>query len=77
MEKTLRKNLDIRHRFFYNEDYSSNYAQAELVTSNEGRKKKEGLIEEEIDRIAATIILQSYFENEIFKRTNKELTSKD
>mgnify|MGYP001235304202 CR=1 FL=1 len=73
--KILRKNLDI-DIVFYNEDYSSNYAQADLALQMKaGRKKK--VNREEIDRIAATIILQSYFENEIFKRTNKELTSKD
>jgi len=60
-------NLDV---VFYNEDYSSNYAQAELkLQMQTGRKKK--INKEEIDRIAASLILQSYFENEIFKRSNK------
>ena len=74
-EKILKKNLDL-DIFFYNEDYSSNYAQSELVHQMKvGRKKR--INKEEIDRIAATIILQSYFENEIFKRTDNRLTSKD
>ena len=74
-EKILRKNLNL-DIFFYNEDYSSNYAQSELVNQMKaGRKKR--INKEEIDRIAATIILQSYFENEIFKRTDNRLTSKD
>ena len=56
--KTLKKNLNI-NVIFYNEDYSSNSAQAELVTQMQsGRKKK--VNKEEIDRIAATLILQSY-----------------
>ena len=73
--KTLKKNLNI-DVIFYNEDYSSNSAQAELAMQMQvGRKKK--VNKEEIDRIAATLILQSYFENEIFKRANKRTTSKD
>jgi RNase H-fold protein (predicted Holliday junction resolvase) len=40
-----------------------------------GRKKK--INKEEIDRIAAALILQSYFENEIFKRADTGITSKD
>jgi len=73
--KILRKNLNI-DVIFYNEDYSSNSAQAELAMQMQaGRKKK--VNKEEIDRIAATLILQSYFENEIFKRANKRTTSKD
>ena len=73
--KILRKNLNI-DIIFYNEDYSSNSAQAELAMQMQaGRKKK--VNKEEIDRIAATLILQSYFENEIFKRANKRTTSKD
>ena len=40
-----------------------------------GRKKS--INKEEIDRIAATIILQSYFENEIFKNADTRSTSKD
>ena len=73
--KTLKKNLNI-NVIFYNEDYSSNSAQAELAMQMQvGRKKK--VNKEEIDRIAATLILQSYFENEIFKRANKRTTSKD
>ena len=68
-------NLDIEIIFF-NEDFSSNYAQADLALQMKaGRKKK--VKREEIDRIAATIILQSYFENEIFKRADKRPTSKD
>ncbi len=59
-------NLDV---VFYNEDYSSNYALAELkLQMQAGRKKK--INKEEIDRIAASLILQSYFENEILKRSN-------
>ena len=73
--KILRKNLNI-DVIFYNEDYSSNSAQAELAMQMQaGRKKK--VNKAEIDRIAATLILQSYFENEIFKRANKRTTSKD
>tara|TARA_B110000008_G_scaffold185426_1_gene184221 strand:- start:127 stop:585 length:459 start_codon:yes stop_codon:yes gene_type:complete len=73
--KVLKKNLDIEIIFF-NEDFSSNYAQADLALQMKaGRKKK--VKREEIDRIAATIILQSYFENEIFKRADKRPTSKD
>ena len=73
--KILRKNLNI-DVIFYNEDYSSNSAQAELAMQMQaGRKKK--VNKAEIDRIAATLILQSYFENEIFKRANKSTTSKD
>ena len=73
--KILRKNLNI-DIIFYNEDYSSNSAQAELAMQMQaGRKKK--VNKAEIDRIAATLILQSYFENEIFKRANKSTTSKD
>ena len=71
----LEKNLNIKVTF-YNEDYSSNYAQAVLATQMKaGRKKK--IIKEEIDRIAATLILQSYFENEIFKRADTGITSED
>ena len=74
-EKTLKKNLNL-DIFFYNEDYSSNYAQSELVHQMKaGRKKR--INKEEIDRIAATIILQTYYENEIFKRKDNRLTSKD
>ena len=40
-----------------------------------GRKKK--INKEEIDRIAAALILQSYFENEIFKRSDTGITSED
>ena len=59
--KILRKNLNI-DVIFYNEDYSSNSAQAELAMQMQaGRKKK--VNKAEIDRIAATLILQSYFEN--------------
>jgi putative Holliday junction resolvase len=73
--KMLEKNLNIKVTF-YNEDYSSNYAQAVLATQMKaGRKKK--IIKEEIDRIAATLILQSYFENEIFKRADTGITSED
>ena len=73
--KILKKNLNIEV-IFYNEDYSSNSAQAELAMQMQiGRKKK--VNKEEIDRIAATLILQSYFENEICKRANKRTTSKD
>jgi putative Holliday junction resolvase len=73
--KILKKNLNLEV-FFYNEDFSSNYAQAELAAQKKaGRKKK--INKEEIDRIAAALILQSYFENEIFKRANKRTTSKD
>ena len=73
--KILKKNLNI-DVIFYNEDYSSNSAQAELAMQMQaGRKKK--VNKAEIDRIAATLILQSYFENEIFKRANTGITSKD
>ena len=73
--KILKKNLNL-DVIFYNEDYSSNYAQAELATQMKaGRKKK--INKEEIDRIAAALILQSYFENEIFKRADTGTTSKD
>ena len=66
-------NLDV---IFYNEDYSSNQAQADLAMQMKaGRKKK--INKEEIDRIAAALILQSYFENEIFKRADTGITSKD
>ncbi len=66
-------NLDI---IFFDEDYSSNYAKSELSKQMQaGRKKK--VNKEEIDRIAATIILQSYFENEIFKRADTGTTSKN
>ena len=40
-----------------------------------GKKKK--VNKEEIDRIAAAIILQSYFENEIFKRADTGTSSKN
>jgi len=73
--KNLKKNLNLEV-FFYNEDFSSNYAQAELAAQKKaGRKKK--INKEEIDRIAAALILQSYFENEIFKRPDTGITSKD
>jgi putative Holliday junction resolvase len=73
--KILRKKLKI-DVILFNEDFSSNYAQSDLASQMKaGRKKK--INKEEIDRIAATIILQSYFENEIFKRANKRTTSKD
>jgi putative Holliday junction resolvase len=73
--KILKKNLNLEV-FFYNEDFSSNYAQAELAAQKKaGRKKK--INKEEIDRIAAALILQSYFENEIFKRPDTGITSKD
>ena len=73
--KILKKNLNI-DVIFYNEDYSSNSAQAELAMQMQaGRKEK--VNKAEIDRIAATLILRSYFENEIFKRANKRTTSKD
>ena len=66
-------NLDI---IFFDEDYSSNYAKSELSKQMQaGRKKK--VNKEEIDRIAAAIILQSYFENEIFKRADTGTTSKN
>ena len=66
-------NLDV---IFYNEDFSSNQAQADLAMQMKaGRKKK--INKEEIDRIAAALILQSYFENEIFKRADTGITSKD
>ena len=73
--KILKKKLKI-DVILFNEDFSSNYAQSDLASQMKaGRKKK--INKEEIDRIAATIILQSYFENEIFKRANKRTTSKD
>ena len=73
--KTLKKNLNL-DVIFYNEDFSSNYAQAELAAQMKaGRKKR--INKEEIDRIAAALILQSYFENEIFKRPDTGITSKD
>ena len=73
--KILKKNLNL-DVIFYNEDFSSNYAQAELAAQMKaGRKKK--INKEEIDRIAAALILQSYFENEIFKRPDTGITSKD
>ena len=73
--KILRKKLKI-DVILFNEDFSSNYAQSDLASQMKaGRKKK--INKEEIDRIAATIILQSYFENEIFKRANTGITSKD
>ncbi len=66
-------NLDV---IFFDEDYSSNYAKSELSKQMQaGRKKK--VNKEEIDRIAAAIILQSYFENEIFKRADTGTTSKN
>ena len=75
MAKSQKKNLNLEV-FFYNEDFSSNYAQAELAAQKKaGRKKK--INKEEIDRIAAALILQSYFENEIFKRPDTGITSKD
>ena len=73
--KTLKNklNLDV---IFYNEDFSSNQAQADLAMQmRAGRKKK--INKEEIDRIAAALILQSYFENEIFKRADTGITPKD
>ena len=73
--KTLKKNLNL-DVIFYNEDFSSNYAQAELAAQMKaGRKKR--INKAEIDRIAAALILQSYFENEIFKRPDTGITSKD
>ena len=73
--KILRKKLKI-DVILFNEDFSSNYAQSDLASQMKaGRKKK--INKEEIDRIAATIILQSYFENEIFKRSDTGITSKD
>ncbi len=71
----LKKSLNIEI-IFYNEDFSSNYASADLNRQMQvGRKKK--INKEEIDRIAATIILQSYFENEILKRADTGNTSKN
>ena len=73
--ETLKKHTNL-NIVFYNEDYSSNYAQTELAHQMKiGRKKS--INKEEIDRIAATIILQSYFENEIFKNADTRSTSKD
>ena len=73
--KILKKNANV-NIIFYNEDYSSNYAQTELTSQMKvGRKKS--INKEEIDRIAAAIILQSYFENEIFKRANKRTIKKN
>ena len=73
--KMLEKNLNL-HVVFYNEDFSSNQAQAELAAQMRvGRKKK--INKQEIDRIAAALILQSYFENEIFKRADTGITSED
>ncbi|MEC7886003.1 MAG: Holliday junction resolvase RuvX [Pseudomonadota bacterium] len=49
---------------FIDEDYSSSYAESILIEQRQqGRKKK--VKKEEIDRIAATIILQSWLENEL------------
>ncbi|MBH32050.1 MAG: Holliday junction resolvase RuvX [Gammaproteobacteria bacterium] len=49
---------------FIDEDYSSTYAESILIEQRQqGRKKK--VKKEEIDRIAATIILQSWLENEL------------
>ncbi len=71
----LKKNQDL-DIIFYNEDFTSNSAQESLALQRKaGRKKK--VNKEEIDRIAASIILQSYFENEIFKRADTGTTSKD
>ena len=71
----LKKSLDL-DIIFYNEDFTSNSAQASLALQRQaGRKKR--VNKEEIDRIAASIILQSYFENEIFKRADTGTTSKD
>ena len=71
----LKKSLDL-DIIFYNEDFTSNSAQASLALQRQaGRKKR--VNKEEIDRIAASIILQSYFENEIFKRSDTGTTSKD
>jgi len=71
----LKKSLDL-DIVFYNEDFTSNSAQASLALQRKaGRKKR--VNKEEIDRIAASIILQSYFENEIFKRADTGTTSKD
>lgn len=71
----LKKSLDL-DIIFYNEDFTSNSAQASLALQRKaGRKKR--VNKEEIDRIAASIILQSYFENEIFKRADTGTTSKD
>ncbi len=73
--KMLKKNLNL-DIIFFNEDYSSNSDQAVLATQmQKGRKKK--INKEEIDRIAAALILQSYFENEIFKRSDTGITSED
>ena len=73
--KILRKKLKI-DVILFNEDFSSNYAQSDLASQMKASRKKK-INKEEIDRIAATIILQSYFENEIFKRANTGITSKD
>ena len=73
--KMLEKNLNL-DVIFYNEDFSSNYAQSELAAQMKaGRKKR--INKQEIDRIAAALILQSYFENEIFKRADTGITSED
>ena len=70
------KKFDGTDIIFFDEDYSSNYAKSELLKQMQaGRKKK--VNKEEIDRIAAAIILQSYFENEIFKRADTGTSSKN
>ena len=72
----LKKKSDGTDIIFFDEDYSSNYAKSELLKQMQaGRKKK--VNKEEIDRIAAAIILQSYFENEIFKRADTGTSSKN
>ena len=64
----LKKNLNL-DVIFYNEDYSSNYAQSELAAQMKaGRKKR--INKQEIERIAAALIIQTNFENEIIKRAD-------
>ena len=47
-----------------NEDFTSSYAKSLIAEQRAaGRKKK--VKKEEIDRIAATLILQSFLENEL------------
>ena len=49
---------------FINEDFTSSYAKSLIEEQRAvGRKKK--VKKEEIDRIAATLILQSFLENEL------------
>ena len=49
---------------FINEDFTSSYAKS-LIEEQRAAGRKKKVKKEEIDRIAATLILQSFLENEL------------